>query len=485
MNDIDYDSFGRIPTGNNQENIDYDSFGRISTDHYNNNQDQQKEQLGQLNQQLEQHKQLPNIPENPSLPEVFEPPKLPELEEKNIINTIENSKNKSVSDMIPLVKKGLNIVPNATINVAKDIGNIFKNIPQSIAKGVGKIPEGINYLKKEIPLSYNQIKNNPERAGRNVLAGGVELLGDISRIPNMLPDYLAHIGMIPLEIASKIPRPPTEEQVSDLGNKIVGGQQKEGDKFIRNTIKNLPEIYGVSKLAKILNPSQLTSKSIAKDILKTEKLMKEKYSGKNGLYTNLFREAENKGIGEVKVNPEKIKFDTIKEYTSEKYYKSTEDFLNKKSLENAQKSISDLGHLERTLEKKEFLLQPEKNLLSAVKETKSNIANNMFKDSEGKLNEHLFNKHKAIQKGYATEVIPYTENRNIKKFKLNKLSSKELINRLSKGEFRAQRGKHHKTLKLREMKNNIFGNKLTQSGLLGTGIAGSMYLMNKLLGKSD
>ena len=110
----------------------------------------------------------------------------------------------------------------------------------------------------------------------------------------------------------------------------------------------------------------------------------------------------------------------------------------------------------------------------------------MFTDKSGKFNPDLHAQHEAIQKGYASEVIPYTKNTHIQNFKNNKLTKEGLIKRLS-GEvgFYPQRGHAHKALGLRKAAEKYIGTKLGQGAVLGAGAAGSMALIHELLGKND
>src|ERR1022692_3246210 len=74
--------------------------------------------------------------------------------------------------------------PSAAImgNVAKDVWNVAKEAPGVIAKGIGDIPNDIDYLKEKVPQALSLIEENPKQAGKAVLAGAGEFAGKVSRI---------------------------------------------------------------------------------------------------------------------------------------------------------------------------------------------------------------------------------------------------------------------------------------------------------------
>lgn len=367
-------------------------------------------------------------------------------------------------------------LPGAALQVGKDILGGITGLPKAVTEQITNIPKYKEYLKQNISAAYEQITNEPGRAARNVGAGALELGGKISRVPPVLAQYLAHIGMIKPETAETMAKPASAEEMRVYGNKIVGEEEKPGDELLRGIVRNLPELYGAGKLASL--PMKLTKGSITESVLNVEKKMKEKYSGEKGLYNALSKEAEKRGITQANINPEKIDLETIKKYTSPKNYEALENLIENKNLTNAQKAISELGYLERRLDSKINLIPSEQDQLQAVRNAKKYIQENMFKDKEGKIHQDLLEKHRKIQEGYANEVVPYTKNSAIKSYKKGELSKDELIQRLSKGKFSAKRGSEHPAIGTRNMIKNVLGSKVG----LGAGIYGGYELIKKLLG---
>jgi hypothetical protein len=169
----------------------------------------------------------------------------------------------------------------------------------------------------------------------------------------------------------------------------------------------------------------------------------------------------------------------IKKYTSEKWHGALDKFTKNPTLENAQKAQSDLGKLERELGKKATLTSEEKATLDAAKSAKEHIRDSMFKTEKGELNAPLKNMYDKVTKSYEENVIPYTTNKAIQEFKRGDITAKELIQKISKGKFRARKGKDHPELAGREITLDVL-NKLGLPVGTGGAIAGGNWLINKL-----
>lgn len=347
-----------------------------------------------------------------------------------------------------------------------DIKDIAYNAPGAIVKGIAESP---GKLIEAVPNIYNQVMTDPSRAGRNLYGGLAQLGHGTVNFPREVANYANKIGLIKPETARKI---PFQNDISEAVKSFVGGNSQRGDKELQSITKNLTSILPTAKVISYINPMKLTSKNIVKDILKSEKSNKELFSNK---YSNLFREAENMGHGKFeKLEFPKLNIETLKKYTPNpnKKLESLNLFTEKPSLELAQKSISELGHIIRPLENKTSLMPFQKKQLEAAMDAKKHIQENMFINSEGKLNKDLLKKHNEIQKGYSKEVIPYTTDKSIKEFKQGNISKKELINRLSK---KPKIREKHKAIGIRE--------KIPYIGAAGLAGTGGAYLINKLLGK--
>jgi len=399
------------------------------------------------------------------------------------------AKNKSSNPILNLANKQWDI----ETNVAKDVFDVAKKLPGEAIETVGKIPEFAEYLKENIPAAGKLIMNNPKAAGKEALAGISEEAGKISRIPPAVVDYLAKIGMINPERAKEFARPFSEEESKRAADKFVGEEQPGGG-LIRGAGRNMDVLYGASKLAGLANPMRYTKSAIANDVLKTEA---KQIATHQKAYNDLWKEAHESGYGKVRINPEKIKMDTIKNYPNDDYYASVEKFMKNPTIENAHTAQSDLGKMVRQLRKNPTIVAPSEsnNLRKAAKEARSYIRSQMFRNENGILNQNFRNEkgiinkklsdqYNSITKSYRENVIPYSTNRALQKYKMEESTLEELIPGLKTGKFARKKGSAHPEL----IRADQIKNLLKGSGYLGggvAGLAGADYLIKLLRGNQE
>src|ERR1017187_3937427 len=119
------------------------------------------------------------------------------------------------------------------------------------------------------------------------------------------------------------------------------------------------------KGAEVLGSKIPTSKNLASKILEDKSAVKNTYKG---LYKDLFKSAEEQGIKEIAAPKGKI--NAIIENTPGTYHKTLEKFIEEPTLENAHWAQSDLGKLERSLEKSHANNPLTKPKLEALKQAK-------------------------------------------------------------------------------------------------------------------
>lgn len=377
-----------------------------------------------------------------------------------------------------LPTNALNKASNAGSMVLKDVWSMLKSLPLSAVKAIGEIPNDVSYLKNNIPQSASLIMNNPEKAARYAGAGGLELLGGASRIPQNLINYLSKIGLISPEIASQFVQSYTPEETKQISESFVG-KPEPGGELIKKTIEASPYLYGGAKVLSAFNPLKLSKGAIAQDILSKETIQKSLH---NKEYNKIWKQAENEGFNKVHYDPSKIDIDSIKKYTPEKYYGALENFLNEPVLKNAQKAQSDLGKLIREMSRKVSLTSEEKNTLNSAIKARDHIKEKMFINESGELNTPLKNKYDRITSSYEKNVIPYTTNKAIQQYKRGELTKEDLIRNLSQGKFSAQKGAQHPELQRRKQAATLL-NALGIGGTTGATFAGTQALIDKLLNK--
>ncbi len=343
--------------------------------------------------------------------------------------------------------------------------------------GMGFIKDIPGYYKQaqtEVPGAFNTISQHPLHALGQFGAGITELGHNAVNFPRGVADYASNrLNLLPREFASMV---PYQEDISEDINKTFGEPQYEGENLIRGIGRNASSLLGAGKVSNVLNPMNLTAKSIAKDVLNEEGRQVKSHSRR---YNKIWDEADRSGFNEVpySFSLRTHHFPFIKKYYPDKSTRVFRDFLKDPTLQNAQKAQSDLGNLRRQLEEKSRktpLLETEKYLHEALFDAEKNIENNMFKDAHGNVNNALQDKYKKLTNSYRENVVPYKYNKDIQKYKAKESLPKELVNSLSKGEFAAKKGDKHPAIKIR--------NNLGPLGVGTTAIAAMPWLYKQMFG---
>ena len=229
------------------------------------------------------------------------------------------------------------------------------------------------------------------------------------------------------------------------------------------------------KGAEIIGSKLPTSKNLAAKISEDKSAIKNTY---RGLYNSLFKQAEEQGIKEI--SKPKGSINAIIENTPQKYSKSLEKFMKEPTLENAHWARSDLGKLERSLEKSHEnnpLTKPQLNALKQAKDYKEKLKDVMFSGKGAKL-EKDYNK---ISEGYKNEVLPYTTNKSLNAFDKEELKPGSLINRLAKNDkFMIALGKEYPGIKFNQLTKTPAGKKVIASLLWGAGAGTGLEVAHKL-----
>jgi hypothetical protein len=337
------------------------------------------------------------------------------------------------------------------------LGQSLKRAPGRIGTDLFKLglkafqstPEYYEKAKTEVPAFLNPINvvKHPKSRVKNAIAGLAELGHGTLNTPHSATNYLENrLNLLPKGWAVKV---PYQEDISGQLDQFTGKEMNPGDALSRGLARNILNISPVAKLASVLNPMKLTAKNITKDVLKTRDRNINELGNE---YSNLWKEAENKGFGDALYNVD-IDIPTIKKYSPGKGIKGINDFNNNPTLENAHSAKSDLLRIQRDLGKLTTLRTAERQQLHAVNSAIESINKNMFVEKNGKLNGPMAEKYRGIQERYKNEVIPY-KNKAINDYLRDELSEDELVNSLSKRAFYRKRGNYHKALKIRKMAKN-------------------------------
>lgn len=334
---------------------------------------------------------------------------------------------------------------------------IGKDIVGSALNFVRNIPSYYEKARIAVPGAYEEIKQNPMQVLKQFGAGIAEQGQNVFNMPHDIANYATNrLNILPQEWNEAIQMGRMPEDTESLINQQFGTAQSPGQELIRGVGRNALNIAGFTPVARAINPLNFTYKGIAGGIINSLNEMKNKYSGPNGLYTNLFNEARQRGMGTLSnLNPSTLANDysIMSKAANPKYLSALENLVQNPLIEHAKDTVSDMKQFIRKMNAKDTLLDPESKALNAANRIKDNIEQNMFKDSQGNIHQDLADKYKQIDHGYAIENIPYTKNPHIKKYLNNEMSEKELVNKLNKGKFARQRGAYHPSMTVRNAIN--------------------------------
>lgn len=351
-------------------------------------------------------------------------------------------------------------------------------VGEDIIKGgyhaIQKIPDYFEKSKTEIPGFFQVMREHPLHAAGQAGAGLAELGHNLLNIPRGLAEYSANrLNLIPQATAEKV---PYQKDISQDINSLLGTPEYPGESLIRGSTRNSLNLLGGGRVASALNPMNLTAKSIAKDVINTEKKQVKVH---NKMYNNIWDEAKETGFNSVPYDANVITpyRDLINKSYPQKSVRKLDEFISNPTLENAQKAQSDLGNLRRSIEEKSRttpLLGSEKDIYDALAGAEKHIEENMFKNTLGEVNEALKNKYQHVTNSYRENVVPYKYNPAIQAYKNKETLAGELVNSLSRGEFAAKKGHAHHEIKIRNM---------LKPALTGLGLAGGAgWLWNQILG---
>jgi hypothetical protein len=292
-------------------------------------------------------------------------------------------------------EQGIGSIPNdiadAGVNFALGAGNKAMQIP-------GEIQEAANQFV-EHPFKA------PPRAAQGVLSGLMEGAKGLYNLPLNLNTYLGSKGIFPFKqtagLAEKL-------KIGDTGlQHAVMGDPQSGDQLWQDIGAIAPVIAAPETVAAKI--PAMTSKGIIGQISKAKAA--QLATAKKD-YSSLFESAAKQGI--THANPTRtvmMHADNIVKNSQPKFHTSLKRYIDNPTIENAHWAQSELGGLERHLDKissKIGLTPSQIKTYKAVNEARKSIKNSMFnKNAMGK-NPGLALKYSELSDKYKANVIPYT-----------------------------------------------------------------------------
>lgn len=338
--------------------------------------------------------------------------------------------------------------------LAQAPGKIYEDFYNAVTKFGKKIPDYYEASKTEIPGIFSSFKNDPFHATAQQYAGLAELGQNVFNSPHNLINYLSsRLNLVPEDFNKIVQMGRMPDDTQQFINQRFGEPNQPGEKLLRGLSRNALNLVGAKGAASMINPMNLSSYGIARNVLKETQNQIDKHSKK---YNNIWTKAEKSGFNQVPIDKNLLtsNHSLIDKFYPEKSTDSLKTFLEKPTLQNAQSAQSDIGNLKRVLEDKSKtapLLETEKSLLNTLSQTEKHIEKNMFKNEKGRINRSLQDNYAKVTDSYRKNVVPYRYNDAIQAYKSKKITAPELVNALSRGEFARQKGFTHPAIKINKL----------------------------------
>jgi hypothetical protein len=356
-------------------------------------------------------------------------------------------------------------------------GIVGGDLIESAYNAIKSAPEYLDSAKTEIPGFVENYFKHPLHMAGQELAGMAEMGHSLLNTPKSLSDYLANrLHLMSKETADKV---PYQKDISGAIKNMLGDPKYEGESLGRGLGRNSLNIIGAESM---LNPLKLTSGSLAEDLSRTERRQAAAHSER---YNDLFDRANEAGVGMQPLNRNQINLRALGRHASDAQLDRVRQVIARPTLQHSQEAIHDLGTLTRGLENlgEHTLTSTQRDTLTAARQARTNIQNNMFRDADGNVNERFRDEHRQIQRSYAQNVIPYREITHngepaLQQYRSNKLRPSNLVEAAKKDPFYVQKASSHIPLVLR---NNAKKLGISAGTLGAVPLATAIY--NKYMGK--
>ena len=319
------------------------------------------------------------------------------------------------------------------------------SIPGDIGKGAVNLfmsaGEKAMQLPDEFTEAGEQLAEHPAkgiaRAGGGIASGVLEGGKQLFNLPMNLASYLGKKGVPGFSSGFPFADSPNtlgqlaeKLKIGDTGlQKAVMGEPQKGDQLWQDIGEIAPLIAAPETIgAKI---PAVTSKGLIKQLSKEK--AKQLGIAKQD-YSDLFREAAMNNLTHA------IPAKTVTKNTAEivknsipKYHTSLKKYIETPTIENAHWAQSELGALQRHLDKisqKTGLTPSQVKTYKAVKEARSGIKKSMFSENAFGKNPGLALKYENLGTKYKENVIPYTSLEDLSEFEAGRMRPKTAVKNL-------------------------------------------------------
>lgn len=320
-------------------------------------------------------------------------------------------KNEGIASWLPRdILIGLSNLGHKTVNTPYDLAKNIEHQGQSFVQSIDKT------LPMEKYVGQNRLPNN-----KSYLQQLVDSFNKDHNVPEELQNKNWGIN------AENIPHQQEQDFAALLGQK---GTPSTGSQIIQKGIEYAPELVGLGKL---LGRLPVTGKGI---ISKISEHKQQAMSQAKSDYDTLFNQAKEEGISHVIPPDSALKNrHRITANSQSKHNKSLNEYLQNPTLENAHYAQSELGSLERHLDKiadKNGLTPTQHKTLKSVRETRNDIKQELMSKNGFGANPELSERYKTLTNQYREKVVPYTRLNEITEVEQNRMLPKNALDALLK-----------------------------------------------------
>jgi len=336
------------------------------------------------------------------------------------------------------------------------------------------VPERLRNASRQVAANREanyerEVERNPFSAMAGNIGGNVALFAPalMSGAGAGISPYLAGALSGGAQAGAQYVNPEESRLENALYGGAFGAVLPGVGKAISGTakgIKNVSKAYPVKKVAEKVISGMNTTKS-----------------NYNKMYSDIFKEASDLGINEIK--KPNINYNAIIKNNPGKFSKILKDFQESPTPELANKLQSDLGKRISSLQTKQGksgLVSSEIHELERLTSAKDKLIKNLTSAFEKK-SPGLADRYRETSKGYAKEVIPYIKSAPIRRFRTGERGEADFIKELTKDKtFMHKMGKLYPELRTRDEINALIRPTINKGGF---GLGG--YALHKYLGSNN
>jgi hypothetical protein len=339
-----------------------------------------------------------------------------------VINTdlLKKLNSEEKEQFLPPKKEGISSwLPRDILIGLSNLGHKTLNEPYEMAKNISE--QGKNFgihINQTLPMEKfigeNRLPNN-----KLYLQQIAESFNKKNKVPEELQNKKYGFNL------ENIPHQQETNFAELLGQT---GTPSTGSKLIQKGIEYAPELAAIGSL---LRQIPITSQGIVSRISAHKQA---ELTNARNQYQNLFNQAEEQGITQV-LPPESAvnNRQRITANSQSKYNRSLNEYIQNPTLQNAHYAQSELGSLERHLNKiadKNGLTPTQYRTLRDTQQTRNDIRQQMLSDQALGRNSELAENYQNLTNQYRENVVPYTRLEPVTEVENERLLAKNAIKEL-------------------------------------------------------